>query len=353
MIKYFAEAHSEEEVAEVALRLLRQTTKVGSSDWTLNSEKLTDSEGQVFSWKYWLKPDEEAETDSKSQARPTVYVTTRKAETSEGAGDGDYWLYFLYDSDKLSFCTRHLSRGEALFPLFRPLVRPTETLSVEAIHTLEGRRALRSYLNYGEDEPSPDRTLEAVKRFQDAPPELKIYALFDDFGEMTLEEVKEELESGDYEGGEKDGELLLHVLTGKTYETEKKYLAELSKLCGAEVVKKYQDKLLSGYRFYSASYFVEYLDYTLRQLEDYTILREQEAELTKRYKLSAEALSELSRGKSASALDYALARFLTNDYYSCPQAYEGLSPTRVAEYYRIPLEKLRELVGQDKVLDWL
>lgn len=351
MTRYFATAQSEDGVLDEALRLLSQLYPAGRSDFSLQSEKHTE-EGQTtpFFWKLWLKPDSEAEADA-SEKRPTVYVTVRKAETSEGAGDGDYWLYFLFDSERLSFCTRHLSRKETLLPLLRPLVRPTESLSVEAVHTLEGRRLLRTYFNYGEEETSPDGSLQAVQLFQEATPELKLYALFDDFGELTLEEIKEALEAGDYDGGVKDGELILSVLTGKTYDTEKKYLSELSKLCGAEVVKKYEDSLLSGYRFYSATYFVDYLDYTLRQLEDYALLKEQETELSKRYKLSAKALSELA-GEPASALDYALARFLANEYYSLPQAYEGLSPTRLAEYFRIPLDKLRELVGTDRK-DWL
>lgn len=345
--KYVAKATSEDGVALEAFRLLRQLCPAGSSDeeYTLSSERCTDTDGKTFRWKYTLQEGDEA-FKTESGEVPTVYVCEREKETSQK--DGNYWLYLLFDSSRLSFIDRQLSEREQLLPLVPPLIRPTETLSVEDVHTLQGRRTLRSYFNYGEDESSPDGAYETLQRFQDAPKELKLYALFDDFGEMTLEDIKEELESGEYDGGVTDGELVLNLLTGEKYDTEKKYLSALSKLCGADVVKKYQARLLDGYRFYSASYFVEYLDYTFRQLEDYSILQEQEAELAKRYKLEGESLSRLGVSGS-SALDVALARWLENEY-GLPPLFEGVSPTRIAEYYRIPLEKLRYVqVNKDKL----
>lgn len=339
--KYFTTVTSEDGVALEAFRMLRQLCPAGSSDerYTLNSERHVDTDGKTFFWKHTLKEDGQA-FKTESGEVPTVYVAEREKETSQK--EGSYSLYLLFDSNRLSFFASQLSAKEHLLPLVRPLVRPTDTLKVEDVHTLKGRRTLRSYFDYGDYEESPDGTLEALKLFQDAPKELKLYALFDNFGELSLQEVKEALEAGDYDGGEKDGELVLHLLTGETYETEKKYLSALAELCGADVVEKYKDKLASGYRFYSASYFVEYLDYTLRQVEDYSILQKQEAELAKRYELEGESLSELGAPTGFSALDVALARWLENEY-GLPTLYEGLSPTRIADYFRIPLDKLRDV----------
>ena len=335
---------SEDGVALEAFRLLRQLCPPGRSDeeYTLSSEKHTDTDGNTFLWKHTLKEDGETFRTESGEV-PTVYVCEREKETSHK--EGAYWLYLLFDSSRLSFFARQLSAKEHLLPLVRPLVRPTETLSVEDVHTYQGRRTLRTYFDYGRDEASPDKTLETLKRFQEAPPELKLYALFDSFGELSLLEVKEALEAGDYDGGTTDGELVLNLLTGETYETEKEYLSALSELCGADVVEKYQAELLKGYRFYSASYFVEYLEYTLRQLEDYALLKEQETELARQYKLEGESLSELGAPTGYSALDVALARWLENEY-GLPTLYEGVSPTRIAEYFRIPLEKLRDVQAQ-------
>jgi len=340
MIQYREDAATKQEAEEKARKLLLQLLPAGeSSFFTLTSTDAKDNEGDFlfYSLSLKMKPDEDESN------LPTVYVYRIKRETSSESGK--YWLYLLPDKEKLPFFSKQLRSLQILLPYSAPLLQPDESLAVEDVRTPAGRELLETYYNFGETFPT-SKAKEAVELIRTAPKELRIYAFFDNFGEDTLQDVKDALDAGEYEGGTLDGELILSLLTGETYETEKKYLSALSELCGAEAVQKYKDELLHGYAFYALSFYVRYLEYSLRQSEDFSALQREEPELRKRYGFKEKYLDEVNG--DATALELALARYLSG-YTEARSLYAGVTLARIADYIGAPLETVRKAISST---DW-
>lgn len=342
MIRYTDNASTKSEAEEKALALLIQCYHGAKKDLHFG----TWNNRAPFGWTITLLP-EDKEYESYEEAinnLPTVYISVRDKEKDEA--EGNYHLYLCENIETLPFFARHIHAFPVFLPMVCPIQKPTEALSVEDVHRAEGRKLLYAWDAYGETSKKADKDLAVLR---DAPKNMRIYAFFDNFGDMTLQEIKESLEAGEYEGSVTDGELLLSELTGETYETEEKYLSALSELCGAGVVKKYKKMILSSYRFYNIFYYLKYLEYTLTLTEDYNALAEQEPELAKRYGFLEEYLEEYLRGeykKEATALDVALAEYL-KPYSLYRFIYDGLTLGRIADYLNAPEEKLREVEYKD------
>lgn len=339
MVQYREDAATKYEAEEKARKLLLQLLPAGESSFKLVSTDAKDTEGDFLFYSLALKrkPDEDESN------LPTVYVYRIKEETSSESGK--YWLYLLPDKEQLPFYSKQLRSMQILLPFSAPLLKPDESLEVGAVHAPSGREKLETYFNFGETYPT-SKEREAVELLRTAPKEMKIYAFFDNFGEGTLQDVKDALDAGEYEGGTLDGELILALLTGKTYETEKKYLSALSELCGAEAVQKYKDELVHGYAFYSLSFYVRYLEYRLRQSEDFSALQQEEPELRREYGFKEKYLDEMQG--DATALELALARYLSG-YTEARSLYAGVTLARIADYIGAPLETVRKAISST---DW-
>lgn len=344
MIQYIDYASTKSEAKEKADALLRQIYSGDTSFTTIMNEANDDRGGFLFFTLSLNTGREEYTPDEAIRELPTVFVVRRDEDTSESSGL--YLLYFLESIDKLPYYVKQLSRFEVLLPCVMPVQRDETPLSVEAMHTQGGRSFLEGRFSGGK---YSDNLKEDVALFQGAPKELKLYALFYNFGDMTLEEIKEELEAGTYDGGTRDGELILSASTGEKYETLEKYIAKLSEICGADVVGKYRSKLEEGYNFYSVNAYIQYLEYRLLQTENYELLSEEEPELAKRYGYQATALNELRANKQTStALEIALAHYL-EDYIKFRSLYDGLSYTRIADYMRIPASTIERVVTDEEL----
>lgn len=334
MRRYTDYAETRSEAEEKALALLLQYAP-GATNFKTISQETRAKDGATIGWTLTLQ------TEQAEEPLPTVYINVRTRETSEKLGS--YALYLFKGYETLPFYFKHIANAPLLLPLVCPLAKPDTMLLAEEVHTPKGRRLLDNFFSYGEG--TSKKTEEAIALFRDAPKEMKIYALFENFGELSLQEVKESLEAGEYDGGGVDGELVLAELTGKTYETEEKYLSGLSEICGEEVVNKYKSYLLDEYRFSHVYYYVNYLQYTLSLTEDYKLLSEQEPELARRYGFQPKLLEKMlgrSYRKGATALDVALAGYLS-PYYTFRSVFDGLTLGRIAEYLRAPVEKLQEV----------
>lgn len=339
MRQYIDYASTKSEAKEKADALLRQIYS-GDTNFTTIRSEAEDGKGGFLFFTLSLNTGREKYTpDEAIRKLPTVFVARGEAETSESPGR--YWLYLLESIDKLPYYVKQLTRLEVLLPYVMPVQRDDTPLSVEAMHTPDGRYFLEGILAGKECRQS---LKEDVDLFQGAPKELKLYALFDNCGEMTLEEIRDELEAGTYDGGTRDGELILSASTGEKYDTLEKYIAKLSEICGADVVGRYRAKLEEGYNFYSVNAYIQYLEYRLRQTEDYELLSKEEPELAKRYGYQATALNGLRENKQTStALEIALAHYL-KDYLDFRSLYDGLSYTRIADYMRIPASTIERVV---------
>lgn len=331
-MKYTARANTKSKAIEKAGSLLRQFIPAGGVLNTVSKEKEVD--GTLVAWEVRLQGREES---------PVVYIT--RSEGGKEGEEGRYTLYLLENKERLSFCDRCLFDYSITLPSFRPLQKPTEPLTVEALRTPQGYRQLEKYFNYGEP---VDEHQEDVELFQETDKEERIYTLFDDFGVLSLSDIKEEIESGLYDGGAIDGEMILAEVTGETYETEEKYLDALARYCGVEAVEKFKDELVDSYRFYSVDRYLRFLEYRLHQTEDYASLLEEEPELARRYGFKREQLESLTNIGNASTVDVALAHVLIT-YINASHLYEGLTPQRVADYMRVPEDTLR-LVFTDERL---
>lgn len=337
MIRYQDTATTQAEAEEKALQLLLQLTGDASSIETVTREgKTKGDEGFLYlNVSLQGKPGE-----------PTVYIRQNKKETSTEAGD--YTLFFVYDKDKLPFYDKHLSDKQLFLPLsYNTLLKGEKPLSVEVVTTQEGRDYLEQYFSHGE----PVSHEEDVQLFRETPKGLKLFTLFDSFGEMTPQEVKEALEAGDYDGGEKDGERILEEVLGRPIKDEADYLSELSTLCGADVVKKYSSRLKGGFRFYRLDYSLKYLDYSLRYSEDYPDTQKREAELEAKLGKQDEELSRYG-GEGFTLSEVALARYLAG-YFFIPFVFDGLSPQRLADYLNVPSDTLRKIETSEKAQNCL
>ena len=337
MIRYQDRAKTREEAEEKALQLLLKIAGDVSSVETVTREGKTKEDEDFLYLNVSLKG---------KPGEPTVYIRQLKKET--GTEAGEYTLFFVYDKDKLPFYDKHLSDVQLFLPLcYNTLLKPEKELPVEAVLSPEGRDYLEQYFNHGE-ELSHEKD---VQLFRETPKGLKLFTLFDSFGEMTPQEVKEALEAGDYDGGEKDGERILAEVLGRPIKDEADYLSELSTLCGAGVVKKYSSRLKGGFRFYRLDYSLKYLDYSLRYSEDYPDTQKREAELeTKLGKQDG----ELSRygGEGFTLSEVALARYLAG-YFFIPFVFDGLSPQRLADYLNVPSDTLRKIETSEKAQNCL
>lgn len=322
---YIARVNTREEAEAKALDFLGLFTPA-SGTLTTTSNETTSEDGSLV---YWT-----VEIANRADS-PIVYIQEEKIRSEDM-----YFLYFLPDRSMLSFCDRHLADYSIMLPRFQPLLKPTEVLNVEDVRTARGRKHLEAYFNYYKKENTKHE--RALARFKEADKDMKIYALFEDYGQMTLEEIKEDIESGDYEGGTIDGELVLAELTGETYETEEKYLEALASFCGKEAVEKHQEELKAGYRWHTVDYYLLYLEYRLRQTEDYASLVEEEPALAGRFGFKKEYLDELVDIKDASVVDVALAHYLAN-YICASSMYDGLTETRIADYLRAPEDAIRKV----------
>lgn len=337
MIRYQDRAKTREEAEEKALQLLLQIAGDVSSVETVTREGKTKEDEDFLYLNVSLKG---------KPGEPTVYIRQLKKET--GTEAGEYTLFFVYDKDKLPFYDKHLSDVQLFLPLcYNTLLKPEKELPVEAVLSPEGRDYLEQYFNHGE-ELSHEKD---VQLFRETPKGLKLFTLFDSFGEMTPQEVKEALEAGDYDGGEKDGERILAEVLGRPIKDEADYLSTLSELCGAGVVKKYASRLKGGFAFYRVDYALKYLDYTLRLVEDYPTVQEKERELEGKLGSQGKALSEYG-AEGFTLSEVALARYLAG-YFLLPFVFDGLSPQRLADYLNVPSETLRKIEASEKAQNCL
>ena len=336
MIRYYETASTREEAEEKALQLLLQVTGDVSSVETLTREGKTKEDEDFLYLNVSLKG---------KAGEPTVYIHQRKKETSTEAGD--YTLYFVYDKEKLPFYDKHLSDVQLFLPIVHTFLKGDKPLTVEAVTSTEGRDFLEQYFSHGE----PASHEKDVQLFQETPKGLRLFTLFDSFGELSPQEVKEALEAGDYDGGEKDGERILAEVAGRSFDSEEDYLATLSEYCGAGVVKKYASRLREGFRFFRVDYSLKYLEYTLRLVEDYPTVQEKEKELEGRLGRQDKTLLQYG-GDGFTLSEVALARYLAG-YFFIPFIFDGLSPQRLADYLNVPSETLRRIEASDKAQNCL
>ena len=328
MIRYIDYASTKEEAESRAVSLLFQLSKPGEPRTFFTKEGKAE-DGTLLYLALSFK-------DEPGLDEPAVYISRRKLETSEE--EGSYSVYFLYDRTKLSFIDKHLADVPLLLPTVHPLLKWEEPLSVEAVTSPAGRDLLEAYFDYGK----PTSHEADVQLFKETPKPLRLFTLFDTFGELSPQDVKDALEAGDYDGGEKDGERILAEVAGRSFSSEADYLATLSEYCGAGVVKKYAQRLRDGFRFYRLDYSLKYLEYCFRQVEDYPTVKEKEDELVRVLGRQDKLLAQYVREEGYSLLDVVLAHYL-GGYLNLSSIFDGLSPTRLAGYLHVPLEVLRRI----------
>lgn len=336
MIRYIDIASSREEAESRAVSLLFQLSETGEPRTFFTKEgKAEDGSLLYLSLSF-----------QDSLRDPAVYINQRKPETSEE--EGSYSVYFLYDRERLSFIDKHLADVPLLLPTVRPLLKWDESLTVEAVTSPAGRDLLEAYFDYG----APVSHQADVQLFKETPKPLRLFTLFDSFGELSPQEVKEALEAGDYDGGEKDGERILAEVLGRPLKDEADYLATLSEYCGAGVVKRYASRLRDGFRFYRLDYSLKYLEYSFRQVEDYPTVKEKADELERALGSQDKTLAKYVREEGYSLLEVVLARYL-GDYTSLPSIFDGLSPQRLADYLNVPSETFRKVEASDSLKNTL
>lgn len=333
MIKYTARAATEAEAERIAASLLLQVSKTGGESFTITTKKRG-----VFS--YSILGEDSPEDYEKGQNCTPVVFTYR----ADGLkyGEDIYFLYLLFDERRLPFYATQI-REKSILPLARPQVKPAEEIPVERLLTLEGAELVEDWKDSTyEIDPTPSPLEKHLETLRKAPKNLRIYAFFDTFGQ-SLNAVKKELESGDFDRGEADGELLLYAVTGKTHTTEKEYLKDLSEYTGAEVVQKYKKELLSGFRFYKEQRLRDYLLYELYRTEDYSYI-------SQNYEAYASALGVNTVEKSGLSLpEKALALYL-GGYNSV--FYSGLTEKRLADFLKVPKETLRKIFINEDLILW-
>lgn len=328
MIRYIDYASTREEAESKAVSLLFQNCEAGVPRTFFTKEGKAGDGSLLYlslSFKDEYAPDE-----------PAVYISQRKPESSEEAGS--YSVYFLHDRKKLSFIDKHLADVPLLLPTVHPLLKWDEPLTLEAVTSPTGRDFLEAYFDYGK----PTSHEEDVQLFKDTPKPLRLFTLFDSFGELSPQDVKEALEAKDYDGGEKDGERILAEVAGRAIRDEEDYLATLSEYCGAGVVKRYASRLRDGFRFYRLDYSLKYLEYCFRQVEDYPTVKAKEDELVRALGSQDKTLAQYVKEERVSLLDVVLAHYL-GGYLHAPSIFDGLSPQRLAEYLNVPRDTFRRI----------
>lgn len=337
-IRFYATAHSREEAETRAKELLEQLPKKEGIlyHYTTREEayRVGETEESFF---VSLVPNGELYRPSNSlQTFPSVVANHTKR-----IKEGRYELYLcLYD--RLPFYLKHLEAMERVLATLRPIPRPVEALPVEAINTPEGRKTLDAILcqYYNEGEKS-----EASELLKYVEQEYKVYTLYDDFNELSLEDIKQGLETGDYDGGVRDGQLILSECTGETYKTEEEYFHALAKICREDTVEQHKEKLSNGFRFYKALHFLQYVEYRLRQTEDYSLVEAELPTLVERYVLRDEDLKAVGLNMDT-ILRHALKQYLQH-YFNLRAHYNGMTDKRVAEYLNAPLSLIQELGIKD------
>ena len=333
-IRFYATAYSREEAETKAKELLEQLPKKEGIlyHYTTREEayRVGETEENFF---VSLVPTGELYRPSNSlQTFPSVVANHTKR-----IKEGRYELYLcLYD--RLPFFIKHLEGMERILAILKPTPRPVEALPVEAINTPEGRKTLDATIS--RFEPYEEKS-EASELLQSVEQELKIYTLYDNFNEYSLEEIKEGLETGDYDGGIGDGQSVLSEVTGETYKTEEEYLTALSNLCGVEAVEQHRKQVVHGYRFYKALHFLQYVEYRLRQTENYLTVEAELPELEQKYGIKAEDYTEIGISREA-LLSTALYRYL-REYLNHRAHFNGVTDSRIADYLNAPLNVIRRL----------
>lgn len=337
-IQFYATAYSREEAETKAKELLEQLPKKEGIlyHYTTREEayRVGETEENFF---VSLVPTGELYRPSNSlQTFPSVVANHTKR-----IKEGRYELYLcLYD--RLPFFIKHLEGMERILAILKPTPRPVEALPVEAINTPEGRKTLDATIS--RFEPYEEKS-EASELLQSVEQELKIYTLYDNFNEYSLEEIKEGLETGDYDGGIGDGQLILSEATGETYKTEEEYLNALATICGEDAVEQHRERLSNGFRFYKALFFLQYIEYRLLQTEDYALVEAELPTLVERYVIKEEDLQAVGESMDT-ILRHALNRYL-QIYLNFRQFYNGMTDSRVAEYLNAPLKLIQELGIKD------
>ena len=326
-IIYKGTANTKEEAEALALSLLKPFMQEKGIYKTITREYMDGKQTVRL-----------ADAEDDSIAPPIVFI-------SDFGGEGKvYKLYLVFDWDRLPFYYKYRNPVIAsLLPLFAPTIKPAEALPVEVVLTAEGEKKLRKAV-YGWEE---DTVLQRnIRRAQEETEEsMRIYTLFDSFGELSSQEIKEGLEAGDYEGGIVDAEIVLNSLTGKTYRTETAYLKDLAAWAGAEAVEKYKTKILEDYRMYKTVRFMDYLHYMLLYTEDFSYVEAhyQEYASAVGYKEEYAPVSHIGEG---TVLEAALHEYL-QDYLDGRSFFEGLTEERVREYLNVPAPTYRRLTTLD------
>lgn len=338
---YRGYASSEAEAKELAKSLLTEYIKASGLEekgGRCDASTLTEWDSKLLSlaFKY--------EGDGGEKKDVFVFIMKQAEEV--------YRLYLLFDEDRLPYYLKHVVDYHFFLPALQPTIKPEAPLPVEALLTYEGARQLDEaidggYLNEKGQETPAEKYLRKAK---EAPKEKRIYAFFDDFGEMTLEEVKDALDAGDYDGAVIDAEATLSALTGKQLKTEKDYLSALADFAGKEEVEKYKEELLSSFRFCRAFRFVNFLQYELLRTEDYASVKAHYEEYASAIGYKEEYVDTLlhkgTEGTST-ALDIALFKYLQH-YVQLRTIYDGLSEDRLAEYLNAPKEAIRKVTAITK-----
>lgn len=270
--------------------------------------------------------EEEITEDERLRTYPSALVQ----DISESSNS---YRVYVYTYDRLPFYVKQIAMLPYTLPEIAPPLKPEAPLSVEVAHTAQGRAIL--------NEDYVETYNERVVAFINTEKEDRIYTLFDCYGELTVEEIKKELDKGVLDFTFIDVEGIINNIEGKTYTSEKEHVARLSTLCGEEAVKRYLNNILIGYHFYKALYFVDYLEYMLRYTEDYGALAAQLTELKEAYGLKEVEL-EIITQEAITPVEVALARYLY-PYYEISDAFDGLTYKRIAEYLNAPHELIERL----------
>ena len=340
-LRYTGHASTKKEAEALAVSLLQQVVETGSQYTVVTQEVLGGNSERVL-----LLPTEEEPASPKTPYTPAVYIHGRKEEK-----DSLFWVYLLSDRDRLPFYYKYSPTTDVLLPLLRPIQKPEKALPVEAILTYEGAIELDALIkgDGGGDYASIlEKSLNKVKEAANATEELKAYSLFEDFGDWSLNDIKDALEEGDEDMGGIADASLLNGATGATYKTEKDFLKGLAGLVGKKaekVVEKYKDRLLSSYRFEKAYRFIDWLTLELVRTEDYRGVEAHYKEYASAIGYKEEYTNALLRkeGKgAATALELALAKSLKG-FIGFSSYFDGISDTRVAAYLNAPEDTIRKI----------
>jgi len=326
-IIYKGTAHTKEEAEALTVSLLKPFMQEKGIYKTITREYMDGKQTVCL-----------ADAEDNSIAPPIVFI-------SDFGGEGKvYKLYLVFDWDRLPFYYKYRNPVVVdMLPIFAPTIRPAEALPVEVVLTAEGTEKLRKAVYGWEADTVLQRNLRRVQ--EETEKSMRIYTLFDNFGELSPQEIKEEQESGEYEGGIVDAEIVLNSLTGKTYRTEKAYLKDLAAWAGAEAVEKYKTEILEGYRMYKTVRFMDYLQYMLLYTEDFSYVEGhyQEYASAVGYKEEYATVSYIGEG---TVLEAALHEYL-RDYLDERSLFDGLTEERVREYLHVPVSTYRRLTTLD------